>query len=239
MLPESVHYINKDSELSSVLMKYPVSVLFIEHFGIHLPLSTKTIKEICEEYKINPELFLTLLYIYIDDSRSSIPVLGTSDVPQIIFYLKNCHNYYLQEIYPEILDLIKTIHSNKNTPEISLIKKFFEDYFNEVKEHLDYENDVVFPYMTLLYDCILKNKKCNPASGFSVTEYKTHHDDIEEKITDLLNLLIKYLPADADQKARRKLFSSLTNLDHDLKIHTKIENLVLIPMVEEMEKQLG
>lgn len=74
---------------------------------------------------------------------------------------------------------------------------------------------------------------------YSVTDYREHHSDIEEKLTDLKNLLIKYLPIRDDQQLRRRLLFNLFELEFDLAIHSEIEENMLIPLVEHMEKTAG
>lgn len=116
-----------------------------------------------------------------------------------------------------------------------MVDKFFNDYFIEVKEHLNYENEVVFPYAL---DLINKNiKQKNKSDSFNVLVYKEHHDDIEEKLADLKNLLIKYLPQENDQQLRRNLLFCLFELELDLNIHSQIEDLILIPLLEKIELQ--
>ena len=66
-----------------------------------------------------------------------------------------------------------------------MIGKFFDKYFMEVTEHLDYENDVVFPYVPNLNNLLTRKNYDNAVSSYSVTQYREHHDDIEEKLTDL------------------------------------------------------
>jgi regulator of cell morphogenesis and NO signaling len=122
-----------------------------------------------------------------------------------------------------------------NLKEMSVVEKFFNDYFTEVTEHLNYENDIVFPYITGLYERTLNSKQPVVPFGYSVSEYRKHHNDIEEKLSDLKNLLVKYLPQENDQPLRRKLLLTLFELEFDLKIHSKIEDSILIPLVERME----
>jgi len=74
---------------------------------------------------------------------------------------------------------------------------------------------------------------------YSAKEYQEHHSDIEDKLNDLKNLLIKYLPYKDDQILRRKLILKLFDLENDLNIHSQIEELILIPLVSEMESQLN
>jgi regulator of cell morphogenesis and NO signaling len=160
----------------------------------------------------------------------------SKDIQSIIKYLGNSHKYYVKEIYPRIQKYIKEIYKINTHTEILMLEKFFTNYFEEVTEHLEYENNVVFPYVLNL-DAQLTHKNSNyTLNSYSVIEYREHHNDIEEKLTDLKNLLIKYLPVENDQQLRRKLLFCLFELEYDLNIHSQIEDTILIPLVEKMEK---
>jgi regulator of cell morphogenesis and NO signaling len=152
--------------------------------------------------------------------------------------LKNSHRYYAEEIYPSILSLIKQMNSANDHKEMALVEQFFNEYFSEVREHLNYENTVVFPYVIRLYERFVNLNQVTDQKKYSVAEYKDHHNDIEEKLDDLKNLLIKYLPLKNDQQIRRKLMLSLLELEYDLNIHSQIEDFILIPLVAKMESDL-
>ena len=121
---------------------------------------------------------------------------------------------------------------------MSLVKKFFTEYFSEVNEHLRYENEVVFPYVLSLYDQIKNREQGKKRKEYSVVEYREQHNDIEEKLEDLKKLLIKYLPQKNDMILRRKILFSLFELEYDLNVHSQIEEFILIPLVEKMESHL-
>jgi regulator of cell morphogenesis and NO signaling len=89
-----------------------------------------------------------------------------------------------------------------------------------------------------LYERIVNQNQTDGGKRYSVSEYKDHHNDIEEKLNDLKSLLIKYLPLKNDQPIRRKLLFSLFELEYDLNIHSQIEELILIPLVSKMELHL-
>jgi regulator of cell morphogenesis and NO signaling len=116
-----------------------------------------------------------------------------------------------------------------------MVEKFFDQYFSEVTEHLQYEDQVVFDYVNNLFDCFEKRQVASLNADYSVNDYQEHHGDIEEKLEDLKSLLLKHLPLRDDQQIRRKLLFSLFELEYDLNIHTRIEELILIPLVEQME----
>jgi regulator of cell morphogenesis and NO signaling len=234
---EKLH-LSANTKISDVIINNPYLMLLLEHFGIELPLQEKTISDICFENKINTELFLTFANLYNGVQYNVVDTFSYSEILTIINYLKNSHRYYSEEIYPNILNSIKQMNNANTHNEMVLVEKFFGEYYSEVTEHLKYENEIVFPYIISLYDKIVKEDQPFNQKRYSVSEYKEHHNDIEEKLTDLKKLLIKYLPQKDDQSIRRKILFSLFELEFDLSIHSKIEDFILIPLVSKMELHL-
>ncbi len=238
MYPKGTLYITPDLVISEVILANPHILLLLEHFNICVPFQEKTIGVICQENSLNPDVFLTFAHLYNYNSIIETIHFSYIELHSILQFLKNSHSYYSDEMYPEIQNNIRQMYEQNSYKEMKLVEKFFNDYFKEVKEHLKYEDEIAFPYMNSLHEHLVKKKPFDVPVFYSVDEYKDHHNDIEEKLNDLKNLLIKYLPAKNDQKLRRKLFYNLTQLEYDLSIHGKIEDMILIPMVEEMEKHL-
>lgn len=213
-------------------------MLLLEHFGMEVPLQEKTLQDICLENDLNTELVLTFANLYNGANNASADLFSHKDVLAIVNYLQKSHRYYSEEIYPNILSTIRQMSLMNHHKEMVLVEKFFMDYMNEVTEHLNYENEVVFPYARGLFEQMKNESPVIQKSTYAVSEYKEHHNDIEEKLDDLRNLLLKYLPQENDQVLRRKVLFSLYELEYDLNIHSQIEDLILIPLVTSMEKQL-
>ena len=74
--------------------------------------------------------------------------------------------------------------------EMKLLEKFFNEYFAEVLEHLDYEDTTAFPYFITLLE---EREQERQGTLYSSKEYGDHHTDIELKLQDLKNLLLKYV----------------------------------------------
>jgi len=229
-------FVTSEMKIADIIIANPYLILGLEHLGIDMEVREKTVEDICTENHVSSELFMIIVNLYNGYKPSPIADYSFDDIQTIIKYLKSCHRYYLEEKYPMINQYIGMINSINDHPEILMIGKFFDKYFKEVIEHLDYEDDVVFPYVLGLNDQLALKSPINTTANYSVTEYREHHNDIEEKLTDLNNLLIKYIPQKNDQQIRRKLLLILFELEYDLKIHSLIEETILIPMVEKMEK---
>jgi regulator of cell morphogenesis and NO signaling len=227
-----------DLKMAEIILNNPYLLLLNEHFGINAPFQEKSVYTVCKENGLSTDLFLTFANLYNGIHYSPDEPPSFNDIMSIIGFLKNSHKFYSEEIYPELLSTIRLMAKVNDYREMTLVQKFFIDYFNEVTEHLDYEDKVVFPYVLTLYGQIMENKHPEPGVEYSVQEYKEHHNDIEEKLNDLKNLLIKYLPQKSDFAIRRKLLFDLSELEYDLVIHARIEDLILIPLVARMESHL-
>ncbi len=231
-------FVLPDMKVVDIILGNPHLMLMLEHFGIGFEVREKTVKQICAENNININLFLTLANLFNGHVSHIKADYSFDDIDTIICYLKKSHQNYLEEKYPKIQLKFREMFELNDHPQILMAEKFFNEYYNEVKDHFDYENKIVFPYVTSLYS-VINNKKGVPTEGsYSVAEYKEHHDNIEEKLEDLKNLLIKYLPVKNDQEIRRELLFGLFDLEFDLNIHAQIEDKILIPLVEQMEQHI-
>jgi regulator of cell morphogenesis and NO signaling len=59
---------------------------------------------------------------------------------------------------------------------------------------------------------------------------------LDEKLLDLKNIIIKYLPPAKNQEIVNDLLIELFKLEKELSDHTGIENKVLIPKLKALEK---
>ncbi len=226
-------------KVAELVSENPGILMMLEHFNIRPAFQEKTVEQICREQRINPHLMISFASLFFGSSPADIENIGISDLPAILGYLKTSHACYLDEKLPGIHQLLKMMTELNDHPEMGLAERFFRDYEQEVRNHLIYENNIVFPYIDHL--CKALNGKPGKADlpAFSVSEYEEHHDDIEIKLSDLTNLLIKYLPVAGDHQVRRDVIISLFALGDDLGIHTRIEDQILIPVALLLEAKLG
>jgi len=229
-------HIKPDIKMADLIFENPYLLLLLEHFGLDLVMHDKTVKQLCTENRINEKVFITFANLYNGFSPSISDVFDFEHMETIIGFLRNSHYYFKHDKYPEIQDHIKKLFEKNPTAEIRMIEKFFDDYFLEVSEHLDYEEGVAFPYFRNLLQSKAPDHD-NEATRFSGTEYLEHHTDIESKLTDLKNLLLRHVSLKNDPVNRRKLLFSLFELEYVLNIHSLIEETILIPLVIKLENK--
>ncbi|NCD42293.1 MAG: hypothetical protein EOL88_09400 [Bacteroidia bacterium] len=226
-------FIKPDMKMSELINENYYLLLALQHFSIDFVVADKTVQQICAENTIHTDTFLVIANLYNGFHPSIQNLEGSEPIKTLIQFLQNSHRFYKSDIYPEIKTYIHQLQANHDSTDIHLIEHFFYEYFTEVVEHLDYEDDIAFPYF-----CNLIGDRANTSkAAFSVNEYREHHSDIETKLADLKNLLLKYIPMEKDYPLRRKFLFRLFELEFDLHIHSLIEETILLPLVDHIEKQ--
>ena len=210
-------------------MKEPKLLLTLSRFGIELGFGDHSVKEVCDKAKVSPSFFLLICNLYSNsDFIPSQDDIKSVDAYTILSYLSESHKYYLEERLPHIELHLRRIVEDCPAKFCNTINRFFNEYKDEVESHFKYEEDVVFPYIKSL--C---NKTLSP--DFSISEFKSNHSNIEDKLNDLMNILIKYLPANVFPKERIEISLDIMEVTSDLRSHTLVEERILVPFVEMME----
>ena len=214
-------------------------LLIIERFGISLGFGDKTVFEVCNNYQLDSSLVLIVMNVFNNHAYPTKGLLSETMIPGLIDYLKNGHRYYISEKLPYIGELIDRFIEKTDNPDTKLIRTFFKEYAHEVKEHIHLEDSTVFPYILSLYNYRQNREDGNKPNNYQIDEYLEHHSDLEEKVDDLMYLLIKHFPPTEDRFYRNMILLELFDLQYDLNDHSGLEDLIMGPLVRELEKKTG
>lgn len=220
-----------EMKIAEMVKDNPVILLVLENFGVNDFDKDDTIMELCGKMNISVNLFTLICNLHNGFYVSNINSVSVSDLPEIISYLKRGHIYYQVEKYPEILSYIQELKKFENSAILSVIETYFNEYFEEVKEHIQYEENIAFPYFLRL---IGKDKKPD-TNRYSSNDYKEHHSDIESSLNAFKDLFIQHVHPKSQNPIRRKLLMSISELEFELKIHSYIEDMILIPLTNKLE----
>lgn len=163
-------------------------------------------------------------------------------IPLVIDYLKKTHSYYLDKKIPEI-EISFTIlcrDYSYSHPQLLVLAKLFMDYKKDLTEHMDYEEYVLFPYITELVKVKEQGKSL---TGFGLDKYsianfnEEHHH--EEEILSNIRASIEARFRKARTPMPFRIFlNQVEALENDLLIHSRIEDEILLPKAQELEKEL-
>lgn len=206
----------------------------INRFGINLGNKDKSLDRICAERSINVDFFLVIINTFHNEAFFPEKELKAFPPILIIDYLQKTHQHYIGYIIPKLESLLKQlIESNKTEiHQLDIIEQFYLKYKEELLLHIDEEEKATFPYIK---DLVVKNWK-NPQ--YDIHTFEKEHTNVDVKLNDLKNLVIKYLEPVYDNNICNEFLITLFRFEKDIKDHARIEDKILIPQVVELEKQL-
>ncbi len=216
----------------------------INRFGINLGYGEKTVEEICHFHNVNVDFFLEILNSFHDKNYFPEKKFRNFSVKFIIEYLKSAHKFYLEYKVPKIERLIDKLveMSDLKKKTFLLLKDFFQGYITQLQAHITREEEEVYPYILNIEKAFLKKEVSKELFDkmqiYGIGKYEKEHDNIEEKLFDLKNILIKYIPVEKNNNLCNNILSELFKLEEDIKGHSEMEERVMIPQVKVMEKAL-
>ena len=222
-------YISCDMKIAE-LVDYNYHILAVlTRLGVEGGFGEHTIREICEKEHLDPETVSLICNVYVNRLfKPDAEQLEEASVDGILRYIHQSHDYYLNNALVLIASAIEELIKPCTPSQEKVIWKFFSDYKLELEKHFEYEEGQVIPYVKNL----LVGKR---TPGFSIDRFEENHSNIEEKISDLKNLVLKSMPTVCDNNLRVRLLNYIYALENDLKCHTRIEDDVLVPMVRLIE----
>lgn len=231
--------ISAKTKLADIVMNDRRALVFLPRFDIDMGFGDRTVKRICSDQGINTDFFLLMVNIFLNKNYFPDRKLMSVDVDMLLRYLVNSHRFYLEEKIPYFESLLEDFKIKVDHPGTSQLEKFFRQYITEVKDHLAYEDETAFPYVAALSAQLKENNNQMAHVDYHIGVFEERHDNIEEKLSDLKSLLVKYFPPCNDRYIRIRLLSELMDFEEDLINHARIEDKVLIPIVEQLEKKVG
>ncbi len=233
--------IEKEMLMAEVVYHDHNLIPIIGRFGIRMGYDDESIEELCNKHRVNIDFFLTILNVFHDSEYFPQKQMQMFPVGMLVSYLKKAHKDYLEDEIPEIKNLIGSMisecHIDKST--YLLFLNFFDEYKLELENHIYREETKVYPYVVAL-EKALQTGKADEATmqqmnTYPIAEYEREHENVEEKLNDLKNLMIKYLPTVDDDRLCFRILRELFALEKELNEHARIEDLILVPKVMAME----
>lgn len=207
-------------------------LLITTRYGIPLGFGDRSIAQCCKDYDLDEATLLLIMNLSVGNyEQPTREQLKQVRLDSLITYLSNSHSYFLDYRLPEIRHRLLSAISNCSPDLSQMIRRFFDEYVEEVRKHMSYEDKTVFPYARNLAE----GKR---DEHYSISIFIKKHDQVELKITDLKNLLIRYFPASGGYELNNVL-NDIFSSEYELAAHNLIEDNIFVPYIELLEETLS
>lgn len=198
-------------------------------FGINLGFGDKTVREVCEDQKVDTYTFLAIVNFTINGYKEFDDADRLS-ISTLLHYLQASHEYFLNFKLPHIRkELVEALDENDNLAR--LIVKLYDEYAHDIHNHMRYEEKTVFPYVEGL-------QEGTADESYGIETFSKHHEQTDVKLRELKNIILKYLPSDLLHN--NQLTAALYNLydcETWLGQHAEVEEQIFIPAIRKMEQK--
>ena len=204
----------------------------MSRFGLPLGFGDYSVEEVCHTHQVDCATFLAVAnFINKGHARPLVSLEGIS-IKSLITYLKNAHHYFLDFQLPTIRrKLLEAIDCSMDNEVTFLILKFFDVYVQEVRKHMSYEDMNVFTYV----ENLLNGEK---DKDYNIGMFIRHHDHIDDKLTELKNIIIKYYPDTKKAYLMNAVLFDIFNCEKDLASHNQVEDYLFVPAVLQLEHEV-
>jgi regulator of cell morphogenesis and NO signaling len=223
------NYRESDAMSDLISENYP-ALLVLSRFGIALGFGDKNIGEVCRDNQVDTGTFLAVINLLVNESRIIPSSNAQISLGSLIDYLHNSHNYFLDYRLPEVRKKLVEVLNVGQDDLNKAVLEYYDNFVAEVRQHMNAEDKKVFPYVRAL----LKNgNKTKYTLGFS-----KQHEQIEMRLAEFKNILIKYYPAQSTNEINSVLFD-IFNCEQDLAFHNTVEDCLFLPAIEKLENKSG
>lgn len=164
----------------------------------------------------------------------------------LIDYIVNNHHSFVRSKLPEIefyANKVAKVHGERH-PELVEIYQLFMKLKDEITDHLNKEEQILFPYVKELVEAEEENYTLADRPHFGtaanpVAMMEAEHEEaggIMEQIEELSN---NFTPPEDACATCRVLFQNLEGFQDDLHKHVHLENNILFPKALNLEKKLN
>ena len=197
-------------------------------FGISLGFGDKTVAETCELNGVDCYTFLAVVNFTINDFTNFEDDEQIS-VPTLLHYLKASHAYYLDFQLPFIRrELEESIDASDRIGHLML--KLYDEYAQEIRRHMKYEEKTLFPYVQSLIDG-------TATADYNIEMFSKHHEATDKKLRELKLLIIKYLPSDPHRNNQlTATLYDIYNNEEWLQQHAEVEDHIFTPAIRRLER---
>lgn len=236
---------SKESKMSEMIAHNYKMLNVLSRFGIALGFGEKTIREVCRINNVDCNTFLAVVNLLnSEECPEAKQVIGEAQLPDfspiaLAEYLKRSHSYFLDFKLPSIREALEKAIAGGSKDIKFLILRYFDEYANEVKKHMEYENVNVFPYLNKLLGTHVQDVesvKKGLDANYSIHIFSEQHNGIEIRLSELKDIIIKYYPTHSTNELNSVLFDIFV-CAQDLESHHVVEDKLFVPAIEKLEAE--
>ena len=205
----------------------------------------RTIEQGCREAGADRDALIRELECVLATPASGVPRFTVWDTRTLIAYIVDNHHSYVRQAIPPLLrhtQKVATVHGDRH-PELCEIGQLFVKVADDMADHMDKEERVLFPFIAALSEAA---RSGGPAPqppfgtvGNPIRMMEADHQFAGDAMAAIRRLTSNYQPPENACATYRVCFQELEAFEKDLHEHVHLENNILFPRALRIEDALA
>ncbi len=203
-------------------------LMVMARLGMGLGFGDKTVGEVCSEYGVDVETFSVIVKMILEERYPSDSDIDRVSVSTLLAGLARAHNYYLEFRLPKIRRQLIEAWGGSDNDLLKVMVDYYDEFVNDVRRHVDFEEEVVFPYVRTL-------EQGSPAGHLRPELSEDRHDPMIVRLGEMRRLLVKYYPS-RNANDMNEVLLDLGICEQAMELHRNVENVLLPVKIARMER---
>ncbi len=223
------------------------AVRVFEKFGIDYCCGGKRpLDEVCRSKGQDPEVVRRELAAALSGAAPGERDWSNAPLRELVEHIVATHHAYLRRELPAIearLHKVYRVYNERYGPTLTGLPEVYAELRSELELHLQKEEMILFPSV-VAYEEAVRSGQPLPRSPFGSVVHPIHmmemeHESAGRALARIREITNDYKLPEYACVTYGALMSSLDELERDLHMHIHLENNILFPRAEQLEKVNG
>ena len=224
---------------------YRIAQVFKNHKIDFCCQGNRSIKEVAEKHRLEADTLLQEIEQVQQEPNNDNIDFKSWPIDLLADYIEKKHHRYVEERIPvlkQYLNKLCKVHGERH-PELFEINEHFIASAGELAMHMKKEELVLFPWVRKMVKARQQNEPLGKPHFGSVNNpistMMQEHDNEGERFRKIAALSNQYTPPEDACNTYHVGFSLLREFEEDLHRHIHLENNILFPKAEALEKVMA
>lgn len=235
----------RENEIGQLVAKDYRSALVFRKYGIDFCCKgNRTLNEVCSQMQLDPLQLEAELETLHETQENDTEEYWNWPLDVLADHIEHTHHRYVEQRIPvlkQYLEKLCKVHGKKHL-ELFSIRDLFEQCAAELSTHMKKEELILFPFIRKMVASFTINQVIDEPHfrtvGNPIQMMKEEHDLAGDIFRRIAKLSSDYMPPKDACETYKVTFALLREFEEDLHLHIHLENNLLFPKAEKLEKEL-
>lgn len=234
-----------EKEIGQIVAEDYRSAAVFSKYGIdYCCHGNRNLNEACQKKDLSVETLINEIEALTNNGSSEAEDYNNLPLNELADHIEKKHHRYVEQRIPllkQYLAKISAVHGEGH-PELKVIDKLFSECAGDLTMHMKKEELVLFPFIRKMVISLKHNEPVERPRFLTVINpiqsMRDEHEAAGDIFSKISHLTHSYTPPADACSTYKVAFLMLKEFEEDLHLHVHLENNILFPKAEKLEREM-